>query len=57
MIITHGDADHAKESLNIIENINVKNVVLNSGNTNYLEKEIISSKINITKNIILNILI
>lgn len=49
MIITHGDADHAKESLNIIENINVKNVVLNSGNTNYLEKEIISSKINITK--------
>ncbi len=49
MIITHGDADHAKESLNIIENINVKSVILNSGNINNLEKEIISSKVNITK--------
>ena len=49
LIITHGDADHAKESLNIIKNIKVKNIVLNNGSTNYLEKEIISLNINITK--------
>lgn len=44
LIITHGDADHAKESLNIINNIKVKNIVLNKGNTNDLEKSIISTK-------------
>ena len=49
MIITHGDADHAKESLNIMKNINVKNVVLNNGNVNYLEKKIVSSGINVTQ--------
>ena len=49
LIITHGDADHAKESLNIIKNTNVKNIILNNGSINYLEKEIISLNINITK--------
>ena len=48
MIITHGDADHAKESVNIIDKINVKNVVLNNGDYNSLEKKIISTNVNIT---------
>ena len=48
MIITHGDADHAKESLNIIKNIKVKNIVLNSGSYNTLEENIISTKENVT---------
>lgn len=48
MIITHGDADHAKESLNIIKNIKVKNIVLNSGSYNTLEENIISTKVNVT---------
>ena len=48
MIITHGDADHAKESLNIIKNIKIKNIVLNSGSYNTLEENIISTKVNVT---------
>ncbi len=48
MIITHGDADHAKESINIINNLKVKNVVLNNGCNNYLEKEIIATGVNIS---------
>lgn len=48
MIITHGDADHAKESLNIIKNIKIKKIVLNSGSYNTLEENIISTKVNVT---------
>ena len=48
MIITHGDADHAKESLNIIKNIKIKNIVLNSGSYNTLEENIISTEVNVT---------
>lgn len=41
LILTHGDADHAKDAIYLLENFNVKQVVLNSGNDNTLEKEII----------------
>lgn len=50
MIITHGDADHAKESLNIIDKIRIKNVVLNNDDYNNLEKSVVSTNVNITNN-------
>jgi competence protein ComEC len=43
LVITHGDADHAKEALYIIDNIKVNNVVFNSYNNNELEQEIIDN--------------
>ena len=49
LIITHGDADHAKESLNIINNLNIKNVVLNNGSNNNIEKEILNSHVKVTQ--------
>lgn len=48
LIISHGDEDHAKESINIINNINVKNIVINRGEYNNLEKKIIALKPSIT---------
>lgn len=50
MIITHGDTDHAKESVNIIDKIHIKNVVLNNDDYNSLEKSIVSTNVNITNN-------
>lgn len=50
LIISHGDADHAKEAIHIIEKLKVKNVVLNQGELNAIEKEIINKKVNIVKN-------
>ncbi len=41
LIITHGDSDHAKEALNIINNFKVEKVLLNSYELNELEKQII----------------
>ena len=41
LILTHGDYDHMGEAHVIIENYKVKNVIMNSGNNNYLEKELI----------------
>ena len=43
LIITHGDADHVGEALNIINNIKVKNVILNCGSITDLEKALISA--------------
>jgi competence protein ComEC len=43
LVITHGDADHAKEALHIINNIKVNNVIFNSYNNNELEQEIINN--------------
>lgn len=40
VIITHGDADHAKEINHLLENIKVQNVIINKGELNYLEKSI-----------------
>lgn len=41
LIITHGDEDHAGEALNIINNIKVKNIMLNRNELNQMEKQII----------------
>ena len=41
MIITHGDEDHGKESIPIIENFDVDMVYLNSNSINELEQSII----------------
>ena len=49
LILTHGDADHLGEAMNIIEKINVKNVKLNEGEYNFGELEILDSGINIVE--------
>lgn len=51
LIITHGDADHAKEALNIINNIKVDRILLNNYN-NELESKLDGKNIG---NTILNI--
>ncbi len=40
LILTHGDYDHMGEAVNLIKNINVKNILINKGKLNDLEKEI-----------------
>ncbi len=55
LILTHGDADHMGESINLINNFKIKNVILNNGPYNNLEKNLIEllerKKINYTSNI------
>ena len=41
LILTHGDADHMGEAINLVENFNVENVIFNCGDFNELEKELI----------------
>lgn len=41
LILTHGDADHMQEAKYLIENFKVENVIINLGEINYLEEEII----------------
>lgn len=43
LILTHGDFDHAGDTINLIENFKVDKIYLNQGNFNYLEKKIITS--------------
>ncbi len=40
LIISHGDADHAKETINILKKYSINNIILNKGNYNLLEQEI-----------------
>lgn len=47
LILTHGDADHAGDAMNIIEKLAVKHVILNKGEHNVIEKKIISSGVNV----------
>lgn len=42
LILTHGDTDHMGESINLINNFNVSNVIFNCGNTNNLENKLIN---------------
>lgn len=42
MILTHGDYDHVGEAVSLIKNFSIKNVYLNSGNNNDIERQIIS---------------
>lgn len=44
LILTHGDADHMGEAKYLIENFKVKNILINEGNINYLEKELLSKR-------------
>lgn len=41
MFLSHGDADHAKEALYLLDNVSIKNIVLNKGLYNSIEQEII----------------
>ena len=41
LVLTHGDADHMGEAINIVENFKVKSVVFNCGPYNELEKNLI----------------
>ena len=41
LILSHGDADHAKETLNLLDKYTIKNIILNNNSYNELEKEII----------------
>ncbi len=39
LVLTHGDADHMKEAINLIKEFKVKNVIFNCGNYNNLENK------------------
>lgn len=41
LILTHGDYDHMGETINLINNFKVSNVIFNCGNYNSLEKELL----------------
>ena len=41
LIITHGDYDHMGEAINLVENFKVEKVILNCGEFNELEQELI----------------
>ena len=47
LILTHGDADHMGEAKHLIDSFKVKNILINNGEFNYLEKELISKTDNI----------
>ena len=42
LILTHGDDDHSKEACDVINYFNVKNIILNNGDYNEIEKNIIT---------------
>lgn len=42
LIITHGDADHMGEAIDLVENFKVESVIFNCGTYNYLEKKLIN---------------
>jgi DNA internalization-related competence protein ComEC/Rec2 len=46
LILTHGDADHMGESINIINKFRVSEVLMNSGSINFLERKLIKVLIN-----------
>lgn len=43
LILTHADFDHAGEAINLINNFKVENVILNCGQYNNLEQELIKT--------------
>lgn len=50
LIITHGDQDHIGEAKIIINGFKVNNIILNKGELNYKEKDLIDSGIDIKEN-------
>lgn len=49
LILTHGDADHMGEAKYLINNFKVEKIIINAGKTNYLEKELIKRRKDVTK--------
>ena len=47
LVLTHGDYDHLGEATVLLDNFNVKQVYINEGYKNYLEKSIISNFSNV----------
>lgn len=47
LILTHGDADHMQEAKYLIDYFKVDTIIINDGNINYLEKELMSLTDNI----------
>ena len=43
LILSHGDYDHMGESINLVENFKIENVIFNTGKFNYLEQELIKN--------------
>ena len=48
LILTHGDADHMGEAKYLIENFKVENILINEGDINYLEKELMALRGDLT---------
>ncbi len=51
LVLTHGDSDHAFETLNINKKLKIKTIVFNNNKYNNLEKEILKLKLNKTKDV------
>ena len=49
LILTHGDADHMQEAKYLINNFKVENIIINSGEINYLEEELIKKRKDVMK--------
>ncbi len=49
LFISHGDVDHMKDAVNIINNLKVKNVMINNNEINELERSVINNKAHIVK--------
>ena len=49
LMSAHGDADHMGEAKYLIENFKVENIIINAGNTNYLEKKLIKRRKDVVK--------
>lgn len=47
LVLTHGDADHMGEAKYLIKYFNVEKILINEGELNYLEKELISLTSNV----------
>lgn len=44
LLLTHGDADHMGEAKYLVKKFNVKEIFINEGKVNYLEKELINMR-------------
>lgn len=49
LILTHGDYDHMGEAKQLLKKIKVENIIINLGNINYLENELVKIRKDIVK--------
>lgn len=47
LILTHGDADHLGDALPLIKNFKVETIIINQGNINYYEQQLIKNHKNV----------